>query len=240
MNKVKVVSFDLDDTVWECMPVLHRASAVEWTHIEEKYPEVAMHLTARSVGEAMQVAAARTENSQIKHNMTELRKQALHQIVSEFGEGIHEESFVDSVFNAFIEERNNVDDFIFPNIIPTLKMLKDSGYVLVSVTNGNCDVSKVPSLSGLFDHSITAEQVGVSKPHPLVFTRVLELTGVEAHEVLHVGDSIPHDIVGARDFGMATVWVNRHMLDETEHHADAVLNCASELHKILCENVHTQ
>ena len=38
---------------------------------------------------------------------------------------------------------------------------------------------------------------------------LLEVAGLPAHAVLHVGDDPHTDVAGARDAGLATAWVNR-------------------------------
>ena len=47
------------------------------------------------------------------------------------------------------------------------------------------------------------------KPHPSIFEAALELLGVSATESVMVGDSLTHDIVGARQVGMQGVLIAR-------------------------------
>jgi 2-haloacid dehalogenase len=59
---------------------------------------------------------------------------------------------------------------------------------------------------------VTAESVGAYKPDPAVFraalTRLGEL-GRTPESILHVAQSLFHDVAPARALGLATVWVNR-------------------------------
>ncbi len=48
---------------------------------------------------------------------------------------------------------------------------------------------------------------GVHKPDPRIFTRFLNLLGLEPHEAVYVGDSFKHDVCGAGAIGMATMYV---------------------------------
>lgn len=48
-------------------------------------------------------------------------------------------------------------------------------------------------------------EVGKRKPHRAIFERALDELGVEAHETLHVGDRLYHDVGGAAALGIATV-----------------------------------
>ena len=47
------------------------------------------------------------------------------------------------------------------------------------------------------------------KPHPSIFESALKLLGVAAAESVMVGDSLPHDIEGARRVGMRGILVQR-------------------------------
>src|SRR5208282_2423727 len=60
-----------------------------------------------------------------------------------------------------------------------------------------------------FHQIITAQQAGAYKPSLKIFQLALSRIGVPAHSVLHVGQSLYHDVVPAQSLGLATVWVNR-------------------------------
>lgn len=60
-----------------------------------------------------------------------------------------------------------------------------------------------------FDAVFTAQQIGSYKPDPRNFRYALEHLDVPKDRVLHVAQSLFHDIGPARELGLATVWVNR-------------------------------
>jgi 2-haloacid dehalogenase len=63
-----------------------------------------------------------------------------------------------------------------------------------------------------FDAIITAEDVGSYKPSPANFEALLAGAadlGIGHGRLLHVAQSLFHDHVPAKDFGLATVWINR-------------------------------
>jgi 2-haloacid dehalogenase len=60
-----------------------------------------------------------------------------------------------------------------------------------------------------FDWVTTAQQVRAYKPSPVIFEEALRRMGGPRERVLHVAQSVYHDIVPARSLGLATVWVNR-------------------------------
>ena len=66
-----------------------------------------------------------------------------------------------------------------------------------------------PQLGVEFDQVITAQQARAYKPSLKIFELALSRVGVPAHRVLHVGESLYHDVLPAQALGLATVWVNR-------------------------------
>lgn len=60
-----------------------------------------------------------------------------------------------------------------------------------------------------FNYLVTSEACRSYKPRPEMFVHALDKLGCRASEVLHVGDSMTSDIVGARECGIDAAWVNR-------------------------------
>ncbi len=60
------------------------------------------------------------------------------------------------------------------------------------------------------DDFITAEDVGSYKPNKHHWRYFFEKFGVERGEVIHVANSIYHDITPANELGLTSVWVNRY------------------------------
>ncbi len=66
-----------------------------------------------------------------------------------------------------------------------------------------------PQLGVEFDAVITAQQAQAYKPSLKIFEFALTRINAPAHRVLHIGQSLYHDVVPAQSLGLATVWVNR-------------------------------
>jgi putative hydrolase of the HAD superfamily len=65
------------------------------------------------------------------------------------------------------------------------------------------------ALDGLITAAVSSSEHGFMKPHPSIFQSALTLAGAEASESVMVGDSLSHDIDGARGVGMRGVLVHR-------------------------------
>ena len=64
-------------------------------------------------------------------------------------------------------------------------------------------------LEGLFSVALSSSDHGYMKPHPSIFEAALRLLDVPASESVMVGDSLAHDIEGARRVGMRGVLIHR-------------------------------
>lgn len=60
-----------------------------------------------------------------------------------------------------------------------------------------------------FEDVITAQQARCYKPCLDLFRLALRRLGTSPNQVLHVAQSVYHDLVPAKSLGLATVWVNR-------------------------------
>ena len=84
-------------------------------------------------------------------------------------------------------------------------------FTLVVITNGP-EYSQIPkveaiNLAAYVDHIIIGGQEPEQKPARSIFDKALELAGCEAHEAIHVGDSLAADIAGAHNSGITSVWI---------------------------------
>ncbi|HVV70506.1 MAG TPA: haloacid dehalogenase type II [Verrucomicrobiae bacterium] len=98
----------------------------------------------------------------------------------------------------------------FPDTAQALERMK-SRFRMAVLSNIDNDlfVATTRRLSVPFDYVITAQEVGAYKPSRRNFEMLLERTGLRPREVLHVAESLFHDIAPAQALGIPTVWVNR-------------------------------
>jgi 2-haloacid dehalogenase len=80
---------------------------------------------------------------------------------------------------------------------------------IVSNVDDDLFAATRPRLGVEFDQIITAQQAQAYKPSLKIFELALARIGVPAHRVLHIGQSLYHDVLPAQSLGLATVWVNR-------------------------------
>jgi 2-haloacid dehalogenase len=98
----------------------------------------------------------------------------------------------------------------WPDTVAALCQLK-TRFRLAILSNVDDDLfaGTRPQLGVDFDEVITAQQAQAYKPSLKIFELALSRIKAPAHRVLHVGQSIYHDIIPAQALGLATAWVNR-------------------------------
>jgi len=134
-------------------------------------------------------------------------KQVLASVVRQFGTQLG--------FTPTAEEIRLLPDSLptwkpWPDTVAALKLLK-SRFRLAILSNVDDDLFAATQLQlGVdFDEVITAQQAQAYKPSLKLFELALSRINAPAHRVLHVGQSIYHDVIPAQALGLATVWVNR-------------------------------
>ena len=98
----------------------------------------------------------------------------------------------------------------FPDSPRALQALKTK-YRLAVISNIDDDLFAFSAqrLRVPFDWVITAQQVKSYKPSLNNFRVAFERIGVPPAKILHVAQSLYHDIAPARELGLSTIWVNR-------------------------------
>jgi 2-haloacid dehalogenase len=98
----------------------------------------------------------------------------------------------------------------WPDTTRALKKLA-TRYRLAIISNIDDDLfnATLPHLNVNFKSVTTAEQSRCYKPGLEIFHMALGKVGAVPDRVLHVGQSIYHDVLPAQSLGMSTVWVNR-------------------------------
>jgi len=134
-------------------------------------------------------------------------REVLQSVMRQFGEQL---GFAptDQEANSLPESMKNWQPW--PDTVNALRQLR-SGFRLAIVSNVDDDLfaATLPQLGAEFDQIITAQQAGAYKPSLKIFELALSRIGTPAHRVLHVGQSLYHDVLPAQALGLATVWVNR-------------------------------
>lgn len=200
-DHIRAITLDLDDTLWPVWPTIARAEGAlrEWLTrhapaTERLYhtPDVLAHIRQR----------VNAEWTHLAHDLSALRQETIRRALALAGD---DAGLAPQAFAVFFAERQRVD--LFDDALPALARLS-ARFPLVAVSNGNADIATI-GIAHHFKGAVSARSLGVAKPDPRIFEASARLVDVAPSQVLHVGDDVHLDVIGARSAGMATVWVNR-------------------------------
>ena len=134
-------------------------------------------------------------------------REILKAIVADFGDRYS--------FRASLEEMESLPESIanwkpFPDTVAALCRLKKK-FKLTVISNIDDDLfaHSARLLEVPFDHVITAQQAKSYKPSHNNFRLALERMGIPREHLLHVAQSLYHDVAPANQLGIKPVWVNR-------------------------------
>lgn len=204
MPRIKVITFDLDDTLWDVQKVLRGAERRLAAWLQDHAPAAAaLYRNGEDVAAMRQDLIA--AQPQLAHDISGLRLEVLFVLLRRAG---HERAaarrLAANAFAVFLQARHDVT--FFAGALDALRTLSRR-YTLGALTNGNAEPKKL-KLDRYLSFSFCAADVGASKPAPDLFHKALAHNGVGPGEAVHVGDHPSHDIAAAARVGMHTVWTN--------------------------------
>ncbi len=193
---IRAVVFDLDHTLYD------------------RYGTIA--LASHTVRERSAVREGITD-AEIARVWTEYDKRFVH-----FGlEKLYSE-LVNS--GIFIQPFPTLDDMIalhydtytsyavpYDFAIPTIKALKERGFMVGLITNGKPHVQyrklEMLGMENCFDEVIVSGEFGIHKPAPEIFCEMARRLVVKTDEMMYVGDNPINDVKGSAGAGCVPVWV---------------------------------
>ncbi len=119
---------------------------------------------------------------------------------------------------------------IFDDVIPALDALRARGKRLGVISNfsPNCETLLGElGLAHYFDFFIVSGILGIEKPDPRIFHAAVAAAGRALNEMVYIGDSVHHDVQGARDAGMDAI-----LIDRARRYADRALPRVSDLREL--------
>lgn len=203
MLAFKLITFDLDHTLWNPDAALQRGEAASYDWLAMQHPAFGEQFPVHVFADLrMQL---REQTPALKHRVSEIRRIAARQALQKTGmaaDAAHHLS--EQAFNIFWRIRQQVA--IFDESRALLEQLSQH-YSLGAISNGNACLATI-GLANYFQFHFSAEDFPAGKPAPDMFLAALACAGVAPHEALHIGDHPVDDMQGAQAVGMKTLWVN--------------------------------
>ncbi len=199
---IKAISFDGDGTLWDFEKVMRHSL----NYVLGELAQLDSDAAARLDIEVM-IRIRNRVAEELKGRVTNLeaiRLEAFRQTLRDIGRP--DDTLASHLNQVYLEHRFG-DIELFADVLPTFKALQSS-YTIGLLSNGNSYPERC-GLDGVFQFVVFSQDYGVEKPDPEIFRIAVEKAGCSKTQLLHVGDSITNDIMGAIDMGIKCVWLNR-------------------------------
>jgi len=200
IGAIRAITFDLDDTLWPFAPIALKIESALDAFFREYSPQTARMYPP----ERMNALRVRVwgEHPELAYDVHALRQLTILQALRDSDA---DPALLEGACEVFLRARNEVE--FYPDALAALVRL-GARMPMAAVTNGNADLGRI-GLDHLFGFRLSACEFGAAKPEPGIFHAACEHLGYAPSEVLHVGDSIEADVLGAARAGLRTCWIRR-------------------------------
>jgi len=212
---LKALFLDMDETLCDTPGANEQAKRLMAQALEEKY---GVGFDGQNFAEAYVTGIYRewTDGQHARYmpiieqqSEEAFRVQLIRDLLAERGIDEPCDETAQALQDKFDQDRIDAFDF-YPGIKEWLAEARKT-FTLVVITNGP-EFSQIPKVERVnmalhVDHLIIGGQEPEEKPFPSIFKKALKLANCEAHEVIHVGDSLASDIAGAHNSGITSVWI---------------------------------
>lgn len=205
LSKIKVLSFDLDNTIYDCQSVLTRAENWFTTYLCDRYGLGGKYQSYDYWANVK--SKVLHEDMSLEDDITLLRAQSLVVAFKEIGiplKGGLEEAR--DLVKLFVKKRS---EGVVSGEVRTLMSDLKSKYPLISVSNGNLDAKQL-EVSSYFETDLRPVRFKFHrKPHHDLFIECANFKQVQPCEILHIGDDPYTDVFGAVSSGCKCVWLRK-------------------------------
>ncbi|TMO81387.1 haloacid dehalogenase [Pseudoalteromonas sp. S3776] len=201
LRPFSVMSFDLDDTLYNNHPIIKAAVKAQQDYLNAlpSYLKQGPKYWQQCRNEAV------IQLPELADNVTKWRQHTLRLALSKLGLSDQEvEHHADAAYNAFADARSKV--VVTDDVLKLLDNLAQH-FTLVAITNGNVEIERF-NLRDKFALVLQAGMHGKAKPHATLFDKAAAHLNVAKSEILHIGDSLDTDVQGANNAGCQSVWLN--------------------------------
>lgn len=202
LSPIKALSFDLDDTLYANPEVIAKAEVAMQQRLKQVLGDVPFNQPQYWWQQRKELAALQPE---IRHDVSRWRLLALEQGLIAQGYGRCEAGEIaELAMSAFLQARTDIQ--LPAQIKPMLQQLAER-FPLVAITNGNADIQQM-GIGDLFQFALRAGPDGRMKPFPDMFLNAALRLQVAPADILHIGDHVKSDVLGALQAGCQTAWLN--------------------------------
>jgi putative hydrolase of the HAD superfamily len=212
IQKIKAISFDLDDTLYSNREVMVATDAAMTVHFSDLFNHRVVQHQSKITEQQYSAQFWFSIRQQIllqfpdlKHDVTEIRR--IVYLTGLLNLGFEKESATLEANNAMAVFHENRNKVIIDDAIHQFLSDLSSRYPLIAISNGNVDTKKI-GLSQYFQATYHAGNGFKQKPNSDLFHHACQHLNIETKHLLHIGDCGKSDIKGALRAGCQSAWLN--------------------------------
>ena len=223
-NKLHLITFDLDDTIFPIGPVVADANEAQLARLN------AFGYTNANNDEIIKASKAiRTELREAGNvlSYTDLRKQSIKREIVRVTPNLQthqvDESVVDDVFDSWLSMRHeSADKNLYDDCVDALEAIRQQhpDAVIGAITNGRGNPLYMPSVQHYFDFCVSGEDEHVfpkRKPDRGIYEAALDtFFNMRGDSIIpednnlnwiHVGDDLANDVGASAVCGAKAIWL---------------------------------
>jgi HAD superfamily hydrolase (TIGR01549 family) len=198
--QIHAITLDLDDTIWPIAPAIARAEVALDAWLRQHAPRTAACWPIEARRALRDQVDA--EHPHLSHDFTQQRLITLERMLDAAGDDL---ALASPAFESYFAARCDVEHY--DDSLQALQRIA-ARVPLAAVSNGNACLQRI-GLMHLFAFQLGAREHGAAKPASSIFHAACGQLGCSPAQVLHVGDDVELDVVGAARAGLRTCWINR-------------------------------
>ncbi|MGD2247054.1 MAG: HAD family hydrolase [Candidatus Methanofastidiosia archaeon] len=202
ISDIHAISFDGDGTLWDFDTVMRHSLYCTLQELEKIDFDAAAQLDIETMITIRNKVAFTLKGKTT--NLEEIRLEAFKQTLKDIGRP--DDDLAYHLNQVYLSHRFE-DITLFDDVLPVLQVLKTK-FILGLVSNGNSYPEQC-GLQDMFEFVVFSQDYNVEKPDPEIFQIAAKKAGCLPYQLLHVGDSIQNDIMGAFAAGAPCIWLNR-------------------------------
>jgi putative hydrolase of the HAD superfamily len=206
LTPFKLLSFDLDDTVYSNHPQMIKAEQAMQQYFADRFDQAA-ELPKQFWRDHRQQALR--QQPELRHDVTKLRTLSYQLALQQLGLSTTQaKQQAIAAVEHFLYHRSN-----FTVATETVELLQQLAkhLPLVAISNGNVDIQRI-GLSNIFSAHYHPGKGYKSKPSVDMFSAVAQQFNLPTSAILHIGDCGHADVYGALSAGCQVAWYTRYTI----------------------------
>mmetsp|Transcript_105166 Transcript_105166/g.263405 ORF Transcript_105166/g.263405 Transcript_105166/m.263405 type:complete len:334 (-) Transcript_105166:99-1100(-) len=225
---LRLITFDLDDTLWPQDPVINRANAAMMAELQKASASVSsadvIAQEMRAIRQKRSELAKAQGKPPFRISYSDLRKEGIAAVLCKHADQSQAsaDKAAESIFEVWLAARHQAaGELLFEGAAAAIAELRSDHpeAVIGAITNSRADPFAIQELKPFFDFCVSGEDADVfphRKPSAVIFEKAIERARAaspnwrdskEDRWWVHIGDDLPNDVRASALAGAAAVWV---------------------------------